>query len=108
MVALHVHEIALQVVAELAPLMPRIARQDRNLAQQLRRAATSIVLNIAEGEHSDPGTGRSRFQSAAGSASETRAAIRIATAWRYVTPKQAESCLDRLDRVLAMLWKLTH
>jgi four helix bundle protein len=108
MSSLRVHEVALQVVAELAPLMPRIARQDRNLAQQLRRAATSIVLNIAEGEHSDPGTKRARFHTAAGSASETRAAIRLATAWRYLPPESVDSCLAGLDRVLAMLWRLTH
>jgi four helix bundle protein len=108
MTTLRVHEIALQVVTELAPLMPKIARLDRNLAQQLRRAATSIVLNIAEGEHSDPGTRRARFHTAAGSASETRAAIRLAAAWRYLQPNQVESCLAGLDRVLAMLWKLTH
>jgi four helix bundle protein len=108
MALLQVHEIALQVVTDLAPLMPRIARQDRNLAQQLRRAATSIVLNIAEGEHSDPGTKRARFHTAAGSASETRAAIRLAMAWRYLQPKRVEPCLAGLDRVLAMLWKLTH
>ena len=106
--ALHVHEIALQVVTELAPLVPRIARQDRNLAQQLKRAASSIVLNIAEGEMSDPGTRRARFHSAAGSANETRAAIRLAVAWRYLGPRQAESSLEGLDRVVAMLWRLTH
>ena len=108
MASLHVHEIALQVVTEIAPLMPRIAKQDRTLAQQLRRAATSIVLNIAEGEHSDRGTARSRFQSAAGSASETRSAIRLARAWRYLREEQVESSLEGLDRILAMLWKLTH
>ena len=108
MAALQVHEVALQVVTELAPLMPRIAKQDRNLAQQLRRAATSIVLNIAEGEHSDPGTKRARFHSAAGSASETRAAIRLAIAWRYLQAERVTSCLDGLDRVLAMLWRLTR
>ena len=46
--ALLVHEVALHVVTELGPLVPRIARQDRNLAQQLRRAASSVVLDIAE------------------------------------------------------------
>jgi four helix bundle protein len=88
--------------------MPKIARQDRNLAQQLRRAATSIVLNIAQGEHSDAGTKRARFHGAAGSGSETRAGIRLAMAWRYLQPEQVESCLEGLDHVLAMLWKLTR
>ena len=103
-----VHEVALQVVTDLAPLLPRISRLDRNLAQQLRRAATSVVLNIAEGEHSDPGNRRARFHSAAGSASETRAAIRVALAWRYLSQQQVEKALLGLDRVVAMLWKLNH
>jgi four helix bundle protein len=106
--ALLVHEVALQVVTELGPLVPRIARQDRNLAQQLRRAASSVVLNIAEAELSDPGTKRARFHSAAGSANETRSAIRLATAWRYLREDQVRSCLEGLNQVVAMLWKLTH
>jgi len=72
------------------------------------RAANSVCLNIAEGAHSDPGTARSRFHSAAGSASETRMALGVAVAWGYVT-EEAESGADKqADRVLAMLWKLTH
>ena len=106
--ALLVHGVALQVVTELAPLVPKISQQDRDLARQLRRAATSIVLNIAEAEGSDRGTQRARFHTAAGSANETRAALRVATAWRYLTAEQAEPSLAGLDRVVAMLWRLTH
>ena len=106
--ALQVHDVALQVVTALAPLVPKIASQDRDLARQLRRAATSIVLNIAEGECSDRGTQRARFHSAAGSANETRAAIRVAMAWRYLSAEQGRASLEGLDRVVAMLWRLTH
>ena len=102
------HEVALQVVTALGPLVPRIARQDRNLAQQLRRAASSVVLDIAEAEPSDPGTKRARFHSAAGSANETRSAIRLATAWRHLREEQVRSCLAGLDQVVAMPWRLTH
>lgn len=105
---LHVQQVAIQVVAELRPLMPRIARHDKNLAAQVRRSASSVVLNIAEGEYSDPGTRRSRYHSAAGSASETDAALRVAMAWRYVSGREVERVVATLDRVLAMLWKLTH
>jgi four helix bundle protein len=106
--ALQVHGLALDLVTSLRPLASAIARHDRDLARQLRRAATSIVLSIAEGEHSDPGNRRARFHSAAGSANETRAALQVATAWRYIRDEQVGVSLSLVDRVLAMLRRLTH
>ena len=41
----------------------------------------SMVLNIGEAQYSDPGNRRSRFYTAAGSANETRSALRLAIAW---------------------------
>ena len=104
---LHVHRIAHDTVTEIAPLVTAIRRADRSLADQLRRSASSIVLNIAEGEYSDPGTARSRFHSAAGSANETRAALRLAMAWGYVNHTQVAPIDAALDQVLRMLWPLT-
>ena len=106
--AMQVHELALELITSLRTLIPAISRHDKDLARQLRRAATSIALNVAEGEYSDPGTKRSRFHSATGSASETRSALRVALAWRYVCPMQARTSLELLDRVIAILWRLTH
>ena len=106
--SLIVHDVSLEVIRELQPLMPAIARQDRNLAVQIRKAASSVALNIAEAEYSDPGTKRSRFHSAAGSASETRSALRIAACWRYIDESRADGPLVLLDRVLRMLWPLTR
>ncbi len=103
---LHVHRIALDTVTEIAPLVATIRRADRSLADQLRRSASSIILNIAEGEYSDPGTARSRFHSAAGSANETRAALRLATAWGYLSATRVAAIDEELDRVLRMLWPL--
>jgi len=65
-------------------------------------------LNLGEGEYSDPGTKRARYCNAAGSANETRAALAVAVAWGYLTPGQAEPATSRLDRVIAMLWKLSR
>ena len=104
---LHVHRIALDTVTEIATLVLIVRRHDRSLADQLRRSASSIVLNIAEAEYSDPGTARSRFHSAAGSANETRAALRLAAAWNYVSHDRVQAIDGRLDRVLRMLWPLT-
>jgi len=76
--AFQVEETAYELIAALAPLMARIKRQDKSLADQLARAATSVALNIAESNYSDPGNKRARLFTAAGSANETRAALRVA------------------------------
>jgi four helix bundle protein len=106
--ALIVHQVALEMITQIKPLIDRIARQDRSLAQQIRRSASSVPLNIGEGAHSRGGNSTARFQDAAGSASETRSALQVAAAWGYVTVAQQELVDAKLDRILAMLWGLTH
>ena len=103
-----VGDVSLDLVEALQPLVSRIRRRDRSLADQLVRAASSITLNIAESDYSDPGTKRSRLFSAAGSANETRAAVRLAVRWRYCAAEEVAAAEQLLDRVIAMLWKLTH
>jgi len=44
----------------------------------------------------------------AGSANETRAALRVAVAWRYSSAEQVKVALVLLDRVIAMLWKASR
>ena len=105
---LEVTRLALETIAVLRPLVPRIRRHDRSLAIQLVRAAASAALNLGEGEQSDPGTRPARYCNAAGSANETRTALAVAVAWGYLSSAQAEPASRRLDRVVAMLWKLTH
>jgi four helix bundle protein len=106
--ALQVEEYAYEMIAALEPLMGRIRRRDRSLADQLNRASASVALNIAEAAYSDPGNKRARFHTAAGSANETRAALRVATARTYFKPEEASVALRLLDRILAILWRLTH
>jgi four helix bundle protein len=67
-----------------------------------------MVLNTCEANYSDPGNRRARFYSAAGSANETRGALRLARAWGYLTPEQVREAEMLLDRVMAMLWKLSR
>jgi four helix bundle protein len=88
--------------------MPLIQRHYRGFAVQLRSAASSMVLNIAVSEYSDPGNRRARLFTAAGSANESRSAVRLAVAWGYVKGERAADVLARLDRAMAILWKLTH
>jgi len=103
-----VEELAYQLIAELRPVVPKIKRHDRALADQLTRAASSVALNTAESNYSDPGNKRARLFTAAGSANETRAALRVAMAWGYCTDRETEGARGLLDRIVAMLWKLTR
>jgi four helix bundle protein len=86
----------------------RIKRRDRSLADQLARAATSVALNIAEGDGLEAGNRRLRFLTALGSAKESLAALRAAECWRYITPEEAGAASSLLRRIIAILWKLTH
>lgn len=104
--ALQVAAFSFELVGLLRPIVPRIRRHDRSLADQLVRAASSVALNIAEGEHSDPGNRRARFNSAAGSANETLAALKVAIAWGYLPEAEADKAVIVLRRIIGMLWKL--
>ncbi len=103
-----VGEISFELIGALRPLMSRIKKQDKSLGDQLARAASSIALNIAEADYSDGGNKRARLFTAAGSASETRAALRVATQWGYLAADDAAAAQALLDRIIAVLWKLTH
>ncbi len=102
----HAYDAALSMVAALRPVLAQLAKGDRALADQVRRAASSVVLNLAEGNRR---AGQDRvqfFRIAAGSAAEVRAGLEVARAWGYLDG--AAEAERELDRVLAMLWRLTH
>ena len=99
---------ARKVVRELAPLLQEVRGRDRGLADQLKRAAQSVVLNIAEARGSDAGNARSRFATACGSAKEVRAALHIASDWGYIEMQRAAHLDEKLDRVCAITWCLAR
>lgn len=100
--------ITLEIIKQLKPIVRRIESHDRNLADQLKRAATSIALNVSEGAHAKGGNRKAHFHIAAGSANESRAALRVASAWGYVDERETAATQDKLDHCVAVLWKLTH
>ena len=103
-----VEEVAIQLIEVLRLLVPRIKARDRALADQLMRAASSVALNIGESNYSDAGNRRARLFTAAGSANETRLALRVAAAWGHCGAVDAEAAQALIQRILRMLWKLTH
>jgi four helix bundle protein len=106
--AFQVEELSIQLIEALVPLMPRIKQRDKALEDQLRRAASSIGLNCAEAAFSDPGNRRARLFTAAGSAGETRHALRQAVAWRIVATGDAEIAMRLVERIVAILWRMTR
>ncbi len=98
----HVLEFSIQLVSDLRGPVSRIQRQDPDLSGQIRRAATSIALNLAEGS-GRAGRDRLRFyRIARGSALEVQAALRVAVAWGYLNGAVVTGPLSVLDRILAM------
>ena len=58
--------MSFEAIEAVRPLLPRIKVKDRSLADQLTRAATSVALNIAEGDAVELGNRRLRFLTTAG------------------------------------------
>jgi four helix bundle protein len=100
-------EVALELVRSLREPVRRIRQADAALADQVRRAAQSVPLNVAEARKR---VGKDRlhlWRVAAGSAAEVRAALGVAVAWGYVRAAEVAEPLALLDRECAMLWRLT-
>ena len=100
-------EMSLQVLQRLVPVETRIRRKSASLAKQLANASESIALNLGEGRLRRDGDKRRHFEIAAGSASEVTVALRIAVAKQYITTAEAAEVEVSLDRVRAMLYRLT-
>jgi four helix bundle protein len=81
---LRIHDVMLEAIGNMRGVVREIEGRDRELGCQLRRAACSVVLNLAEGCGSFGGTRRLRYRTALGSARETWACLRVAEAAGYI------------------------
>jgi four helix bundle protein len=101
-------EMSLQFLERLVPFETRIRQRSASLAKQLADASESIALNLGEGRLRHAGDKRRHFEMAAGSANKVTVALRIAVAKRYVTTAELAELEVVLDRVRAMLYRLTR
>ncbi len=85
-----------------------VRRADRDLADQVRRAASSVALNIAEGAGRVGKDRPHHYRVAAGSNLEVAAGLRVALAWGDLEAAEVQPALDFGRRVGAMLWRMTH
>ena len=104
---LRIYIIVIEIVREVRPIADRIARFDRDLARQLRKASVSVALNLAEGSGTRGGRRRNTYEIALGEARETRACLEVAEAIGYL-PKVPPELGSKLEPVIATLWKVTR
>ena len=102
------YKLSLNAARNIAPLTERISRRDPDLARQLRRALTSIPLNINEGMYSGGKNRGARLTNAMASAKECVACLEVAEAVGYVDEESIQGPLAVLDRIVASLWNMVH
>ena len=101
-------ELSLDVIRSLRGPLQTIKSRDPKLADQLRRAASSVSLNLGEGRRRSGKDRRYHFCVSAGSAEEARTCLRVSEAWGDLKAEEALQALKLLDRLLGMLWRLTR
>jgi four helix bundle protein len=88
---LRIYPVIIELISSLRSTMVELERRDSDLARQMRRAASSVALNTAEGMYSRGKNRTARYHTALGSVRETLACLEVAVAMGYVesvTPEQ--------------------
>jgi four helix bundle protein len=100
------YTVSLDLVRALSPVIEQLRSRSADLADQVDRARTSVVLNICEGARRSGKDKRRFYTIANGSASELRGALDIAAALGWNLDDGEARAL--LDRELGLLWGLTR
>ena len=98
----------LHIIALARPLVEAVARRDRDLGSQIRRALSSVALNVSEGFGAAAGNARLRFESARGSLYEAQAGLRVAIAWGYLSAKECAPVFVAADQLGARVFGLSR
>ena len=103
---LDVYGCAISFFKLAIPLIERAPAGYHSLNDQLRRAAVSIPLNIAEGSGKFDKEERRYFLIARGSALECAAIIDVLSALDAVSTEEVTAAHELLARIVSMLTKL--
>jgi four helix bundle protein len=101
-------EASVLMIETLVATESKIRKRSSSLAGQISRASESVALNVAEARGRQGGDRRHHWEIAAGSAYEVGAGLRIAVAKGYITRAEMHEVDVVLDRVRAMLYRLTQ
>ena len=106
---LEVYNVAVEMAVHAKRMADAVPRGHKNLADQLLRAATSVVLNIGEGANRmSPGMKRQRYTEARGECGEVATAVELLVAFELIRPEAVEQLLHLADRVGRMLTRLVR
>ena len=105
--AVDAYDRSLELCRMLVPVMARLGALDAGLTDQLRRAAQSTALNIAEANQRTLRDRRNRFRIALGSVAEVGSCLEVACALGYLEAAQVAEPLALVDRIRAMTYRLT-
>ena len=105
---MRIYEKSLDVVRSVVRFSRRVQEEDGDLARQMKRASTSVPLNMQEGMYSQGGNRIARFYNAMASARETMACLHVCVAAEYLPQADVEADLERLDHIIGALWKLSR
>jgi four helix bundle protein len=90
------YSIALDLIRSLRPVVAQLRKYSPDAADQVERAASSIVYNLAERSRRNGRDPKRFFDMAHGSAGEIRGALDVADAWGWqVDSAQARALLDQ-------------
>ena len=98
--------IAIDAAASAIRLVARLPVAYRPIGDQVVRAASSVALNLAEGEGHRGKSRQHHWRIAYGSAKETSAALELLLQVGCIDQAGAAKALDQLDHTRAITWKL--
>lgn len=101
-------EASYELLTDLRDVLAGIRPVDLRLHVRLRTAAASIALNIAEGRGRQGKDRRHHWRIAHGSAEEVVAILRVAECLGDLSGEACEVPRQTLERLLPMLWRMTH
>jgi four helix bundle protein len=100
------YTIALDLIRALRPVVVQLRAFSPEAADQIERAASSIVYNLAEGSRRSGRDPKRFYAMAHGSAGEIRGALDVADAWGWLVDSAQARAI--LDRELGLLFGLTR